>query len=141
MTILSSDGFSVEPIVVDSFVCGAGERFDFSFDATPDDPETSRYQTLSFICHFVLLTAILISDEAIITVRGIDLCAGFQMQEFARIIFRDDITNYQTQPDDYAPLAVWPAYGSVNPGSVSLLISHHIFMGSKYLNSIISDAE
>lgn len=81
-----------------------------------------------FELHFDSIITIF-PDEAIITARAMDFCAALEMQEFARIQFVDDVSDFQKQPKDHEPLAVRPAYTSLDyPKAVSLLrlsnISH-----------------
>lgn len=36
MMVIATDGYPIEPIVVDSFACAPGERFDVVMNATTD---------------------------------------------------------------------------------------------------------
>lgn len=54
----------------------------------------------------------ILADETIITLRGLDTCRELKTQEFARIIFVDDITNYSAKAEDHEPLKDIPSYES-----------------------------
>lgn len=54
------------------------------------------------------------ADETIVTVRGLGGCKLQEIQEFARIIFVDDLNNYTKRVEDHAPLEDKPAYQSLN---------------------------
>lgn len=43
MTVIASDGYSIEPIVIESLVIMPGERYDIIMDAT-SSPEISNFQ-------------------------------------------------------------------------------------------------
>lgn len=43
MTVIASDGYSIEPIVIESLVIMPGERYDVIMDAT-SSPEISNFQ-------------------------------------------------------------------------------------------------
>lgn len=56
------------------------------------------------------------------TVRGVTICAMFKVQEFARIIFVDDIHNHATKLEDHEPLKERPSYESLDyPRTVSVI--------------------
>lgn len=51
-----------------------------------------------------------------------DFCAALEMQEFGRIKFVDSMSDIQLQPEDHEPLAVRPAYTSLDyPKVVGML--------------------
>lgn len=69
-----------------------------------------------------LLSKMLSTDEALITVRVLGACLDEKLQEFARIIFVDDIINYSKKFDDYEQLKERPAFESLDvPRIVSQL--------------------
>lgn len=51
-------------------------------------------------------------DETLITVRGLGLCMryNYKTQEFARIIFVDNLKEHKRKFDDYRPLEKRPIY-------------------------------
>lgn len=49
MTVISTDGSPIEPVVIDSLVTSPGERFDVILDAI-NDPNMS----IEFVLHFGL---------------------------------------------------------------------------------------
>lgn len=51
-------------------------------------------------------------DETLITVRGLGLCKqyNYKIQEFARIIFVDDLKNHVRNVEDHRPLKKRPAF-------------------------------
>lgn len=55
-------------------------------------------------------------DETLITVRGLGLCKRYngKIQEFARIIFVDNLRNHERKFEDYRPLKKRPAYEKQN---------------------------
>lgn len=62
------------------------------------------------------------SDETLLTVRGLEACRDFFTQEFARIIFVDDIHNYSTKIENHEPFHQRPDYATLNiPKIVSIL--------------------
>lgn len=48
MTVIASDGFSIEPIVVDSLALSPGERYDVVMHAT-SDPNIGEICQFSFL--------------------------------------------------------------------------------------------
>lgn len=48
------------------------------------------------------------------TIRALDTTKAFKAQEFARIIFVDDINNYSAKLSDHEPLKQRPAYESLD---------------------------
>lgn len=103
----------------------AGERVDVVIDAL-NDPNIGNINTFrSFVCFFTLfcLPFIIITDETIMTVRGIDSCAVQKLQTLARIVFVDDISDYPTRFEHHEPFAPnTQSYESLDyPKIVSLL--------------------
>lgn len=48
LTVISTDGYPIEPVTVDSFVSSAGERFDVVIDVEND---TNRSKPEAYINH------------------------------------------------------------------------------------------
>lgn len=51
LTVIATDGYPIEPFVVDSFACAPGERFDVVLDAT-NDPNTGYTKSLNQMIFF-----------------------------------------------------------------------------------------
>lgn len=59
----------------------------------------------------------------ILTVRALEACKDFSIQEFTRIIFVDNIANYSTKIGDHEPFKDRQAYETLDvPRIVSLSI-------------------
>lgn len=57
-----------------------------------------------------------------LTVRALGVCRDLKLQEFARIIFIDSITNYTSLFEDYEPLKEKPSYELLDiPKTVCML--------------------
>lgn len=66
------------------------------------------------------------SAETVLTVRALDRCSVQKLQEFARIIFVDDIFNYTSRVEDHRPLERRPTYESLDvPKIVNCINSTH----------------
>lgn len=67
-------------------------------------------------------------DSTLLTVRALGLCRSLKLQEFARVIFVDRITNYTSLFEDYEPLKERPAYDALDvPKIVCLFNEFSIF--------------
>lgn len=61
------------------------------------------------------------ADETILTLRGLDTCREVKSQEFARIIFVDNIYDYSAKLEDHEPFKEVPSFESLDvPKIVSL---------------------
>lgn len=66
------------------------------------------------------------SAETYLTVRTVESC-GSTLQEFARIIFVDDVLNHPKKIEDHAPLAKRPSFDSFKlaPSKVVCFVFAH----------------
>lgn len=63
--------------------------------------------------------------ETILTVRGVTGCKILKLQEFARILFVDDIHNYTRKLEHHEPLKEMPKYDSLDyPKTVGFSVVH-----------------
>lgn len=69
--------------------------------------------------------------ETLLTVRALGVCGPMKLQEFARIIFVDNIFDYTKKIEHHAPLTKRPSYDSISlePPAVvsSIMISSFFF--------------
>lgn len=75
-------------------------------------------------------------DETLLTVRLLGACEEMQIQEFARIIFVDDILNHARTPNDQRPLKKRPSYKSVTPKVVCSFTMNKIMHIIKTLSNL-----
>ncbi|XP_031636102.1 laccase-2-like isoform X2 [Contarinia nasturtii] len=101
LTVIATDGYSIDPVVVDRVVSHSGERYDVVMEATND----------SF------------TKETLIRVRALGYCLtlDLQLQEFARIISVDNLNNYTAHHRDREPLIERPTYKSLEDPTASYL--------------------
>lgn len=52
--------------------------------------------------------------ETLLTVRGLGVCDSAKIQEFGRIIFVDNIFDYEKKLEHHAPLIKRPSFDSVS---------------------------
>lgn len=76
------------------------------------------------VCHSQLTPNNIILDETYFSLRMVGFCrtvAELRVQEFARIIFVDDINNFSKKVEDQKPLQYRPSYESFEvPKTVSV---------------------
>lgn len=111
MTVIATDGFSIEPIVVERITSLSGERYDVVLSAK-NDSNLSKVTHIQYFWCFFHPNSTLFPDETLITVRGLGLCKlyNYKTQEFARIIFVNDLKEHKRKFDDYRPLKNRPIY-------------------------------
>lgn len=115
MIVIAADAHAIEPLVVDSFACSPGERYDVVINATCD-PSIG----INIFSLFVMLKILfnrnsnIPTAETLLTIRALGGCTSNKIQEFARIIFVDNIFNHPRKYEDQAPLTKRPSYDSVS---------------------------
>lgn len=114
MTVIATDGNPIEPITIETLVILPGERYDVVMDATtsPDISNFQRSHASFTICIWQIM--FFFTAETLITVRALFFCAQFKLQEFARIVFVDNIHNHTAKLEDHEPLKQRPAFESLD---------------------------
>lgn len=63
--------------------------------------------------------------ETLLTIRALGICESLKMQEFARIVFVDNIFNHARKKEHHTPLTKRPSFDSISlkpPAVVSFFI-------------------
>lgn len=66
------------------------------------------------------LTRIIFAEEVLMSVRGLLSCKQKRLQEFAKIIFVDDFSNFTAKNEDHQPPRERPNY---DPADVQRIVS------------------
>ncbi|XP_031624237.1 laccase-3-like isoform X2 [Contarinia nasturtii] len=103
LKVTATDSYSIIPVTVDRIVSAPGERYDFVMDARSD------LQTM----------------EKLMRVRALGGCENLKLQEFARIIFVDNLDTFEHRIQDQTPLVTRPSYKSLDDPTVSYLNHPH----------------
>lgn len=82
------------------------------------------------------------TDSTLLTVRALGVCRDLKLQEFARIIFVNSITNYTSLFEDYEPLKKRPAYESLDVPKIVCLLNvlsiENLLVSEKEKNSFLN---
>ncbi|XP_031619168.1 laccase-like [Contarinia nasturtii] len=99
LTVTATDGYPIRPVTVDRVVSQAGERYDVVIDAINDAN----------------------IKQKLIRVRALGTCATLQLQEFARIVFVNNLDKYFVREANQEPLNTRPSYNSLDDPTAAYL--------------------